>query len=315
MAGKGSLSGVILLDKPEGITSHDAVVAVRKALAVKRVGHAGTLDPFATGLLIILVGEGTKLSGWLMADEKTYLAGIRLGERTDTGDPTGKVVDRIPLQKIDAGDVERVLARFTGRIRQIPPMYSALKRHGEPLYRLAREGREVARESREVFIDRIELLRFEPPFLDIAVTCSKGTYIRTLAEDIAVALGTCGHLFSLRRTASGPFTVDKALTMEDLGDREKLSTSIIPLRNALPRMREITVRAEAVTKILNGALIRGEWIAAVDDGVKAGDMVKVVDTGGRLLSIAEVAVDPKRWTEKGVKGAVGRSVRVINVRN
>jgi len=306
-------SGILLVDKPEGMTSHDIVARTRRSLDMKKVGHAGTLDPFATGLLVVLVGEGTKLSDNLMAGKKRYVASVLMGERTDTGDLSGCVVEKKSCAGIDKTAVLEVLPRFTGEINQVPPMYSALKRDGVPLYRLARKGLEVEREARTVFIDRLEMDSFDSPLFSIDVECSKGTYIRTLGEDISEAMGTCGHLVSLRRLSSGPFSVENAISIDHLAERDVAAASLIPLSEAVPAMPELIVCDEAEERISNGQAIRSEWVAACLPGkITAGEKVKVTSGRGRLLSIAEIIHE--MGGEVGLPSGfvVGKSLRVFN---
>lgn len=307
------LSGIILVDKGEGVTSHDVVVRARKILGMKKIGHAGTLDPFATGLLILMVGEGTKLSPCLMADEKVYRARIRLGEKTDTGDLTGEVTGRSPYGAINEEDLKAVLADFRGKIFQMPPMYSAVKKDGTPLYKLARRGIEIERDLREVFVRRIDLIDLELPFLDIEVECSKGTYLRTLAEDISEALGTCGHLRSLRRMRSGQFAVEDAISSDEIEDRESILGSVVSLRDSLPLMPEIVVKGEMAERIKNGCALRSEWVGELQKaGIKRGDRIKVTGPDGSLLSVAEAISDIGEGEEMPPGEVIGRSLRVFN---
>jgi len=209
------MDGALLLDKPVGPTSNAILQRAKRLLGAKKAGHAGTLDPLASGLLVVLFGEATKFAGPLLDDDKEYRATLRLGERSATGDAEGPVLERRPVT-VSQADVLGVLAGFRGAIEQVPPMYSALKSGGRPLYELARKGETVARKARSVQIGRLEAVRVALPDVELEIRCSKGTYIRTLAEDIAAALGTVGHLARLRRTASGRFAIGEASTLESL---------------------------------------------------------------------------------------------------
>jgi len=206
-------NGILVVNKPKGITSHDVVNSVRRVFGIKRVGHAGTLDPAATGVLIILVGSATKLSGQLMTDEKAYRACVRFGIYTDTQDSTGRIL-RTGEVKFRAEDLESCLLSFLGPGEQIPPMYSALRHKGKRLYKLARRGIEVERKPRRIFIRSIGMTRFESPFATIEVTCSKGTYIRQLCADIGERLGCPAHMAELERLRSGAFGMDGAIDFE-----------------------------------------------------------------------------------------------------
>ena len=209
------IDGALLLDKPLGLSSNAALQKAKKLLGAGKAGHAGTLDPLASGLLMVLFGEATKFAGPLLDADKEYVATLKLGERTSTGDAEGDVLE---TRKVPAGDLAAVLDRFRGEIEQVPPMHSALKHKGVPLYRLARRGQEVERAPRRVRITELEMLEREGERLVLRVRCTKGTYIRVLAEDIGEALGCGAHLAGLRRTASGRFGVDDAVTLEALQD-------------------------------------------------------------------------------------------------
>jgi len=307
------LSGIILVDKPVGLTSHDVVAKVRKTLQIKKVGHAGTLDPFATGLLIVLIGEGTKLSNYLMEGDKKYIAEIRLGEKTDSADLTGNIVEKQPFGHLKKEVVKEVLSRFTGRSKQLPPMHSAVKVDGEPLYKLARRGLEVARKKRDVNIKRLNLVDYKLPNLVIEVECEKGTYIRTLAEDISEALQTCGHLTKLRRVGSGAFVDKGAVTMDGLEDKEQLLASMISLNDSLPFMPEAIIDKDNVMNVVNGGKLRAGWIKFFASKViKEGEKIKLIDGCRSLLSIAEVNRDIGADGEIPAGCIVGKSLRVFN---
>jgi tRNA pseudouridine55 synthase len=247
------ISGALLLDKPVGLSSNAALQRAKRLLGAAKAGHAGTLDPLASGLLLLLFGEATKFAGPLLDADKEYLARLKLGESTATGDAEGAIVARgpadVPEAKIDAA-----LRHFTGTIEQIPPMYSALKQGGVPLYDLARRGETVERRPRQVRILQIRATRFEPPFLELQVRCSKGTYIRTLAEDIGVQLGTVAHLAALKRTASGGFRVEDAATLEALeaGDAAARREKLLPLTALLTGLPRAELDAAAEARFRNG---------------------------------------------------------------
>ncbi|MBA2321550.1 MAG: tRNA pseudouridine(55) synthase TruB [Deltaproteobacteria bacterium] len=211
-------SGFLIIDKPAGITSHDVVALFRAVTGAKKVGHTGTLDPFATGVLPLAIGGATRLIQFLDESVKVYDATIRLGAATDTGDPTGKVIREAPLPTATEDEVRTVLATFLGDRMQEPPAYSAVKVGGRPLYHYARKGEEVRAAARPVKITDCRLLSYDGATLRVEITCSRGTYARVLADEIAVALGTAGHLEALSRTRSGPFYLDAALTVAQLAD-------------------------------------------------------------------------------------------------
>lgn len=209
-----ALNGLLVVDKPAGWTSHDVVALVRAHTRVRKVGHAGTLDPAATGVLLVLVGRATKLAdAWLTVD-KEYVTTVTLGVATDSGDAAGRQVATKPVPALTRANIEAALANFRGAITQTPPMVSALKHHGRPLYWWARRGKTVDRAARPVQIHALDVLAWQPPRLTLRIACSKGTYVRTLAEDIAAALDTVGHLAALQRTRVGPYTIAQAIGPE-----------------------------------------------------------------------------------------------------
>lgn len=228
------MNRVIVLDKPQGLTSQQAVTKVKRALGVKKAGHAGTLDPMATGVLLVCVGEATKISRFLMDLGKEYLATVRLGQSTDTLDAEGTVVESVEGVEPSVNDVVQALEQFRGEIMQRPPMYSALKRDGTPLYKLARKGIEVERPKRPVTISSLELEHYEFPDITIRLSCSKGTYVRTLADDLGRALGTVAHLVSLRRTAVGAHRVEDTVALEDLPGSDRGNVEVEEALSHLP---------------------------------------------------------------------------------
>ncbi len=235
------LDGILIIDKPAGITSHDVVAKVRRALKTKRVGHTGTLDPLATGVLVVCVEKATKLVNYLTCDEKTYEVEMKFGIKTDTGDITGKIIDEDTNYDIDMNKIKRTLDKFIGKQEQIPPMYSAIKVNGKKLYELAREGIEIEREARKIEIFEIKNIEWKDETLKYTVHCSKGTYIRSLCEDIAGELGTIGTMTNLRRIQSGEFQVKDAIKIEDISEEkiisiEKLFDKEIDVKNNLKEL-------------------------------------------------------------------------------
>jgi len=231
-----NLEGVLLIDKPVGCTSHDVVSRVRKKLKIKKVGHAGTLDPNATGLLIILVGKATKISQYLMSLGKVYEGTLKLGEVTNTYDCEGEVMQTKPVPNLSREEVEAVLAQFKGDQYQMPPMFSAKKVDGVPLYKMARKGQEVEREPRFIHISALSIKRFELPEIEFTVACSKGTYVRTLAHDIGEKLGPGAHLSQLRRVATDRFQIGECTPLEALEDMSlvEIRRRLIPVYQAVP---------------------------------------------------------------------------------
>jgi tRNA pseudouridine55 synthase len=245
------VDGVLLLDKPVGLSSNDALIKAKRFMNAKKAGHTGTLDPFATGLLPLCFGEATKFSQDLLEADKTYLTTVHLGLRTDTGDTEGTVIETRDVT-CSLAEIEAVLARFRGPIKQVPPMYSALKRDGKPLYEYAREGITLEREARDVIIHKLELIAYEAPFLKLAVTCSKGTYIRVLGEDIGAALGCGAHVNALRRTQVGALTTDRMITLEELAAHAAPRALLAPVDALLSSFPRIILNADLARRFLHG---------------------------------------------------------------
>lgn len=224
-------SGVLLIDKAEDMTSHDVVAIARRALNTKKIGHCGTLDPMATGLLMLVIGRATKIQDLLMSEDKQYVGTLTLGASTSTQDRQGETLETLPVPALTREQVQQVFDKYMGEFEQIPPMVSAIKKDGVPLYKLARRGIEIVREPRKVHITSNEVARIDLPEVDFTVNCSKGFYVRTYAHDIGADLGCGGHLSALRRTRSGKFTLDRAVTVADLKTvpREDLLKSLISL--------------------------------------------------------------------------------------
>ena len=255
------LHGVLLLDKPLGWTSNDALQKVKGMLRAEKAGHTGTLDPLATGLLPLCLGAATKFSQASLDADKRYTATLKLGQRTSTGDREGEVIDTRPVA-VDEAAIRAACARFTGTIDQLPPMHSALKHEGRKLYDLARAGVEVERTPRRVTIHAIDMLSWQADELVIDVRCSKGTYIRTLGEDIAEALGCGGHLIALRRVVTGPFVASQCVTLQDLEamDEAKRLGALLPVAVLLPGYTEVILDSDSTGRFLNGVRRHGPWV-------------------------------------------------------
>jgi tRNA pseudouridine55 synthase len=255
------LDGILNIDKPQGWTSHDVVAWIRRVLKVKRVGHAGTLDPLATGVLLVCVGQATRVSEYLMASDKTYRADIQLGVTTDTYDLDGEVTETRPLPpELDRGAIWQALGRFVGEIMQAPPAYSAIKQDGVPLHRRARRGEEVRPTARPVTIHSIQMIEWAPPCLTVDVACEPGTYIRSLAHDLGQTLGSGGALAALRRTRSGEFRVEDGLTPERVAEvyrAGELTQYVHPISAALSALTPVPVNEEQIKRLRNGQPITG----------------------------------------------------------
>ena len=274
------MNGLVLIDKPEGLTSADVVRRVKRRVHVK-VGHLGTLDPFATGLLPLCLGEATKIAQFLNTADKQYTGEIRLGWSTTTGDRTGERLDTAPVPELSQADLGAVAERFTGDLLQTPPMYSALKRDGVPLYRLARRGVEVERSPRPVRIDRLRVEQAGSDALRFSVACSKGTYIRVLAEDIGIALGSRGHLAALRRTAFGGFQIDAAAPLASLETSDALPPpGFVSLRAALAHLPTVPIDDDVAIAVRQGKA----WVLRAIPA-SLGDTAALIGRDGEVAAV------------------------------
>ena len=283
--------GVLLLDKPEGISSAQALAKAKWLLNAEKAGHTGTLDPFATGLLPLCFGEATKFSSDLLDADKTYEATIRLGVTTTTGDPEGEVLETREVD-VQRAQIESVLDKFRGPIDQIPPMYSALKRDGKPLYAYAREGKTLEREARSVIIHELALVSFAAPDIRIRVRCSKGTYIRVLGEDIGHALGTGAHLISLRRVGVGNLLIADAMTIDALAalSETERKSSLLPADSLLSELIPVVLPPELASRFMQGQrLVLGK--EGLDFPSGGFERVKVLDATKMLLGVASLSAE------------------------
>jgi tRNA pseudouridine55 synthase len=281
-------SGILIINKPAGLTSHDVVNHVRRATRIRQVGHAGTLDPMAMGVLVICVGQATRVSEYLLGHDKAYHATIRLGVETNTYDADGETVATHEVN-VDRVEVESALAHFVGEIQQVPPMYSAIKREGQKLYELARRGIEIERAARAVIIHSIELRDYHAPDATIDVRCSAGTYIRSMAHDLGAALGTGGHLIELVRTAAGPFTIEQAIPLEvfETAAREDhWQAHLRPIDEALSDWPLVVLDEPGRIRALNGAPIFSLKMA--------GARCRAHDEHGQLIALL-VFDEKKNW--------------------
>jgi tRNA pseudouridine55 synthase len=271
---------VINLNKPKGISSQEAVNKVKKILKVKKAGHAGTLDPIATGVLLICLNEATKITPFLSNLDKEYIVTMKLGEKTDTYDSEGTIIEKSEIIDINKIDIEKAIKRFIGEIEQIPPMYSAIKYKGKPLYKLARKGIEVGRKPKKVLIRSIDILEFEPPFLKLRVACSKGTYIRSLCNDIGYALGVGAHMVGLLRTKVGKFFIEDSALLEDLPGKKEAQFSIDDALNFLP---EIVLSIEQTKRAMHGNPIEIPGIK-----IKENTLVRLKNPETNIIGIGKI---------------------------
>lgn len=308
------MNRVIILNKPNGITSQQAVTEVKKILKVKKVGHAGTLDPMATGVLLICTNEATKITPFLMDLDKEYLFTARFGISTDTYDAEGKIVRINKKFQLDRTKLGEMLKQFTGEIMQTPPMYSAVKVEGKILHRLARKGIEIERKPKKVIIHLINIENFEPPFVTFQVVCSKGTYVRSLCHDIGEKLGMGAHIVELTRTRIGEFKVKDSIRLKELEELKNLQTlsldfltynqnslqshkSLLPIDKALYFLPTVTIQNTLAQKFLNGNSIK------ILSGIVPEGWIKVKDKTNKILGIGYsngIIIKPKRiiWEEE-----------------
>ena len=295
------VTGILLLDKPVGLSSNEALQDVKRLYGARKAGHTGSLDKLATGLLPICLGEATKISGFLLNADKHYRARVRLGERTRTGDTEGEVLETRPVPALEAQEVRAVLARFSGEIEQVPPMHSAIKKNGRPLYELAHQGIEVEREPRRVTIHHFELLGLDGPDLEVDVRCSKGTYIRTLAEDVGEVLGCGAHVAELRRLGAGPYdeapmhTLDELRRVAEEGGHGALDGLLLTIESALAQWPEVHLSDDLMYYVRQGQPV------VVPRAPTAG-WVRLFGAGRGFIGVGEVLDDgriaPRRMVQR-----------------
>lgn len=302
------MTGVLIIDKPAGPTSHDVVTMVKKRLKARKVGHIGTLDPLATGVLPLCINEATKLARFLEKGEKEYLATIKLGEETDTYDSEGVVVAKGDIASITEEGIVSAINDFKGRIKQIPPMFSAVKMGGVPLYKLARQCMEVERKPRDVEIYSIDIINITLPFIGINVICSGGTYIRSLAFDIGRKLGCGAYLVSLRRMKSGIFSLKNSISVSDLKDLQEdiLHNNIIPVERLFSNLPDIEVDTITANKIRDGVVPNAKTFGAgviFSSSIRDNEMIRFT-TNGRIIALATYKDEDGFKLERVLKNAL-----------
>jgi len=293
--GKPAISGILNVDKPAGMTSHDVVASIRRASKQHRVGHAGTLDPLATGVLLVCMGQATRVVEYLMSGRKTYQARIHLGVTTDTYDATGRVLSRASELSVSLAEIEEAVSSFVGQIEQVPPMYSAIKHQGRPLYELARQGIEVERKARIVQVYDFDITGWAPPMLDAEITCSKGTYIRSLAHDLGGMLGCGAHLARLARTASGPFELADAVALRDLLDSlagDTWQRHLLPMDMALYDYPAWTVAPETARRIRQGQQVASPGSPS---NPEPGALCRAYSRQGEFIAVLRYDATRARW--------------------
>ena len=287
------MNGFLVVNKPPNISSHGVVERVRRLYKIKKVGHTGTLDPMATGVLVLCLGKATRLSRFLSLEPKVYIVEMTLGIETDTLDATGEVISKKSCNKITEKDINSILSSYEGNIKQIPPMTSAIKVNGKPLYVLARQGIEIERAPREVYVQKIELIEIienENTRVKLKVICGKGTYIRVICSDIGKELGCGAHVSSLLRERAGRFGIEEALSIDDLKklqDEMKLDKVIISSNEGLSNHPAVYIKRGFERLIQNGHQVSLNMIKRVDEEVRNGVLVRVLDYNDELISIAK----------------------------
>jgi tRNA pseudouridine55 synthase len=277
-------SGILLIDKPEGPSSAHIVHRVKACLGAKKVGHLGTLDPFASGLLLLGIGEGTKIADMFLTASKRYRGVMVLGVATDSQDATGKIIETRPLPELNAERLRELAQEFTGKLQQIPPMFSALKKGGVRLYRLARQGQEVARTPRAVRVESLSLNQLSASEIELEVTCSSGTYVRTLAADMGAALRCGAHLKSLRRLACGQLSIDQATSLEALErDRSLSAEAFLSLTTALSHLPSVTWEHRWIARLRIG---QQEVLGQLGQPMPGKNLLRILDTRRNLAALA-----------------------------
>ncbi|MCW7755182.1 tRNA pseudouridine(55) synthase TruB [Desulfobotulus sp. H1] len=280
------MDGILLIDKPRGLSSAAVVGCIKRTFGLKKIGHAGTLDPFATGLLVLCLGRATRISRYFLGGDKAYEATLRLGFATDTLDPEGAITEQAPIPQVTPKAIRDIFKQFSGPIRQIPPAYSALKHNGVPLYRLARQGNPVQKPARSVVVHTLALQDIALPDIRFSVHCSSGTYIRTLAADFARSMGTVGHLVELRRTECCGFSIHKALNLEECLEKARQTPAmlpdLIPMTEALHFLPGVRVNNALTEKIFHGKVLS---TAEILPSVPHFGPVRVLNAESRLVAV------------------------------
>ncbi|MGI9533374.1 MAG: tRNA pseudouridine(55) synthase TruB [Thermodesulfobacteriota bacterium] len=304
------MNGVLILNKPEGITSSKILIRVKKLLNIKKAGHTGTLDPFATGVLPICLNEATKVIPYLGEEVKEYTGTIELGVSTDTYDRTGKIIQKNEFGKIKESDILECFCNYKGNIKQVPPMYSAIKRGGVKLYSLARKGIDVERKLKDIRIEELELLGYTPPHIKFYVKCSKGTYIRSLSNDIGIELGCGGHLSELDRISSGQFSIDNSYTFEDI---ENSNFKIIELSRLVKHIKSIDVNDRVAAIIRDGKKILKLYFSDVSFPSIDKSEILVVKNNNNLMAITETIISSAEIEKADENEVILKVLRVINI--
>ncbi|MGB2804066.1 MAG: tRNA pseudouridine(55) synthase TruB [Candidatus Zixiibacteriota bacterium] len=309
-----NLSGVLVVDKPTGVTSHDVVQELRRVLGTKRVGHTGTLDPAASGVLLACVGKGTKVAQFLTGYDKEYRAVIRLGATTDTYDGEGEIKETKEECQVSSERIIDAIDSFRGEIWQLPPLHSAIKYKGKRLYQYAREKKEVERTKRKVEIKEISIMDVNMPYVELKVSCSKGTYVRSLAHDLGQKLGCGGYLFSLRRTKVGPYGLQDALSPERISEVKKegkINEALISIEEALAHLPSVAVQEDSVARVQHGVPLVSSSVSKVEGSFEPGQTVSITDEQGRIIAMGKALSRSEKFLDSSFKNKLVQYLRVL----
>jgi len=309
---KNDLHGFLPINKEVGPSSHDTVNRLRNILGYRKIGHTGTLDPAACGLLLICLGKGCKIVQFISEWDKEYIAKIKLGEETDTYDAQGKILKVEKNLNLGEDEIKKVVFSFLGENWQLSPSYSALKFKGKKLYQYAREGKSVPKKLKKIRITNIEIEEIDSPFINIKVTCSSGTYIRTLAHDIGRKLGCGAHLSLLFRTRVGPFELKEALTLQDIRrEKERNSDFFVSIENVLNYLPSLVIKTDCRNRIKNGMELKSDHIDSIEKDFKKGDRLTIKDESGEILAIGESVVSSEQILKNENEKKVFKYKRVL----
>lgn len=307
-------NGVLNIDKPAGMTSHDVVDVIRRASKERQVGHTGTLDPMATGVLPICVGNATKIQQFLIAQDKEYAVDMKLGITTDTQDTTGRVIDEKEVPPLSDDIIHAILKRFQGELEQVPPMVSAKHHKGQRLYELARKGVEVKRDPCKIFIHQLVLENISLPIVRFRVTCGKGTYIRTLCHDIGLALGTGAAMSGLVRVRCGAFHIDDSVPLDSLKNPDDIQKVLGNLNDALSSLPSVTVGSEGIASLHCGRPLSGGVITRCNHSFNPGSFVRVTGRDGSLIGVGEALMGSDQLDSLAGNLRVIKPVKVFHLR-
>ncbi|MGB7063224.1 MAG: tRNA pseudouridine(55) synthase TruB [Candidatus Zixiibacteriota bacterium] len=309
-----NLSGVLVVDKPTGVTSHDVVQELRWILGTKRVGHTGTLDPAASGVLLACVGKGTKVAQFLTGYDKEYRAVIRLGATTDTYDGEGEIKETKEECQVSPERIIDALDSFRGEIWQLPPLHSAIKYKGKRLYQYAREKKEIERTKRKVEIKEISIMDVNMPYVELKVSCSKGTYLRSLAHDVGQKLGCGAYLFSLRRTKVGSYGLQDALSPERISEVKKegkINEALISIEEALAHLPSVAVQEDSVARVQHGIPLVSSSVSKVEGSFEPGQTVSITDEQGRIIAMSKALSRSEKFLDSSFKNKLVQYLRVL----